>query len=236
MRDEIWSSCAYTASLITLDLCNLESQVRLLESAGVKLLHVDILDGHFSPSMPLGLETVRQLRKKTDLAFDCHIMTDPQEYFIDELLDIGVQQIVFHSETQRHVDGMLNHIHAHGVRAGVALKPATPLTELEYVLEKCDSVLLMLINPGFASARSEQQIPYADRKIRELRRMIDERSLDTRISLDGRISRENIRAYGGGIADQFVLGSTCLRRGELAESLGEMMALREELRKGRGAE
>ncbi len=235
MKKDIWGSCAYTVSLITLDHCNLESQIRILERGGVELLHVDILDGHFSPSMPLGLETVRQLRDRTDMAFDCHIMTDPQDYFIDELLDIGVQQIVFHAETQRHIDGMLNRIHARGVRAGVALKPSTPLSTLEYVLEKCDSVLLMLINPGFASAKNETQVPYADRKIRELREMIDARSLDTRISLDGRISRENIRSWGAGEADQFVLGSTCLRRRELEQSLAEMISLREEVLK-KGAE
>ena len=235
MKNDIWTSCAYTVSLITLDHCNLESQIRMLEKNGVDLLHVDILDGHFSPSMPLGLETVRQLREKTDLAFDCHIMTDPQDYFIDELLDIGVQQIVFHAETQRHIDGMLGRIHSKGVRAGVALKPSTPLSTLDYVLEKCDSVLLMLINPGFAWAKNETQVPYAERKIRELREMIDSRGLDTRISLDGRISRENVRAYGAGLADQFVLGSTCLRRADLDASLKEMFALREEVLKEREA-
>ena len=232
MKNDIWGGCAYTVSLITLDHCNLESQIHILESGGIDLLHVDILDGHFSPSMPLGLETVRQLRQKTDLAFDCHIMTDPQEYFIDELLDIGVQQVVFHAETQRHIDGMINRIHAAGARAGVALKPSTPLSVLDYVLEKCDSVLLMLINPGFASAKNETQVPYADRKIRELCAMIDARGLNTRISLDGRISRQNIRSWGCGAADQFVLGSTCLRRGELEKSLEEMSALRDEVLKG----
>ena len=232
MSRDIWSNCAYTVSLITLDMCDLISQIRILEECGVRLLHVDILDGHFSPSMPLGLETVRQLRRHTDLAFDCHIMTDPQDYFIDELLDIGVQQIVFHAETQNHIDGMLNRIHACGVRAGVALKPSTPLNVLDYVLEKCDSVLLMLINPGYASSKNESQVPYADRKVRELRKMIDERGLSTRISLDGRISWDNILAYGGGIADQFVLGSTCLDRSVLKESLEGLSALRREVLKG----
>lgn len=234
MKKDIWSSCAYTVSLITLDHCNLESQIRILERTGVDLLHVDILDGHFSPSMPLGLETVRQLRDRTGLAFDCHIMTDPQDYFIDELLDIGVQQIIFHAETQSHIDGMLNRIHAKGVRAGVALKPSTPLSAIDYVLEKCDSVLLMLINPGYASSKKEAQVSYADRKIRELREMIDRRGLETRISLDGRVSRENIRNWGSGTADQFVLGSTCLRRDNLENSLREMFSLRDELLEGRG--
>ena len=228
--DNIWNKpCMYTTSLITLDMCNLESQVNLLKEEGMEMLHVDILDGHFSPSMPLGLDTVRQLRAKTDLVFDCHVMVNDQDFFVDELLDIGVQQIVFQAETQPHIDGMLNRIHAKGVRAGVALKPATPLQTLEYVLEKCDTVLLMLINPGYAFVKGETQVAYAERKILELKKMIDDRGLDTKISLDGRISQDNVRAFGKGIADQFVLGSTCLKRDNMRESIRGMMKLRDEV-------
>lgn len=224
--------CGISPSLICLDLCNLESQVRMLEQGGIRMLHVDILDGHFSPSMPLGLDTVRQLRTKTDLAFDCHVMATEQDFFIDELLDIGVQQIIFHAESEPHIDGMLNRIHAKGVRAGVALKPATPLSTLEYVLEKCDTVMLMLINPGYAFVKGEAQVPYADRKIRELRRMIQERELSTKIEIDGRISPDNIRAYGGGEVDFFVVGSTCMNRDHMEESLRALTALRTSVLKG----
>ena len=231
MMNDIWEKpCMYTPSLITLDLCNLESQIRILEAEGIEMLHVDILDGHFSPSMPLGLETVRQLREKTRLAFDCHVMVTEQDYFIDELLDIGVEQIIFHAETQPHIDGMLNRIHAKGVRAGVALKPATPLSTLEYVLEKCDTVLLMLINPGYAFVKGEQPVPYGDRKIRELKQMIRDRGLSTKISLDGRISPQVVRTYGMDLADQFVIGSTCLKKGDqMIPSIRDMLALRAEL-------
>ena len=227
---EIWNeSCILSPSLICLDMCNLEREVRSLEKAGIKMLHVDILDGHFSPSMPLGLDTVRQLRAKTDMFFDCHVMVTEQDYFVDELLDMGVDQIVFHGETQPHIDGMLNRIHAKGVKAGVALKPSTSLTELEYVLDKCDTVLLMLINPGYAFVKGEKQTVYADRKIRELRKMIDDRGLNTKISLDGRISPDNVKTYGAGIADQFVLGSTCIKRDHMVESLQDMNRIREQI-------
>ena len=226
----IWNEkCIISPSLICLDMCNLESQVRILEKAGISMIHVDILDGHFSPSMPLGLDLVRQLRAKTDLAFDCHVMVTEQDYFVDELLDIGVQQIVFHGETQPHIDGMLNRIHAKGVRAGVALRPATPLSMLDYVLEKCDTVLLMLINPGYAFSKGEKQVSYAERKILELRSMIDKRGLDTKIELDGRISRDNFQAYGKGQADIFVSGSTVLVRDRLEETASELVKFREEL-------
>lgn len=226
----VWNDkCIISPSLICLDMCNLEQQVKLLEKSGIKMLHVDILDGHFSPSMPLGLDTVRQLRAKTNLQFDCHVMVTEQDYFVDELLDIGVEQIVFHGETQPHIDGMLNRIHARGVKAGVALKPATPLSTLDYVLEKCDTVLLMLINPGYAFVKGEKQVTYADRKIKELRKKIDTMGLETKIEVDGRISPQNIQDYGNGLVDIFVTGSTCIDRHNMEDSFEKLNALRASL-------
>lgn len=224
---EIWQdSCILSPSLISVcDLCNLEQSVRQLEKAGIEMLHVDILDGHFSPSMPLGLDTVRQLRKKTDLFFDVHVMTAAHDFFIEELLDIGVQNIVFHGEMEPHLDNRLNQIRKAGVKAGVALKPGTPLTMLEYVLEKCDSVLLMLINPGYAQDKAEGQVPYAARKVRQLHEMIRSRGLDTKVILDGRISRQNMADFAPeGLANIFVAGSTCLDKQNLCESAQALIA------------
>ena len=223
----IWNEkCILSPSLISVcDLCNLEGSVRQLEQAGIEMLHVDILDGHFSPSMPLGLDTVRQLRKKTDMLFDVHLMTTAHDFFVEELLDIGVEQLVFHGEMEPHMDNRLNQIRKAGVRAGVALKPGTPLTQLEYVLEKCDAVLLMLINPGYAQSKAEGQVPYASRKVRELHEMIARRGLDTKVILDGRISKQNMEEFGPeGLADIFVAGSTCLDKSDLKNSA---IALRE---------
>lgn len=219
MRDVWKEKYILSPSLICLDMCNLEQQVYELEREGIRMLHIDILDGVFSPSMPLGLETVRQLRSITNLEFDCHVMTQNPKYYVEELLDIGVQQINVQIETIPHVDEMLNMIHRAGVRAGLALKPATPLTDLEYVLEKCDCVLLMLINPGYASVKGESQVPYAERKITELNSMINERKLETLVELDGRVSRENICQFAGSRANIFVAGSTCISRQDIAASV-----------------
>ena len=218
--------CIISPSLICLDMCNLESQIRILEQAGIGVLHVDILDGHFSPSMPLGLDTVRQLRAKTDMFFDCHVMVTEPDYFVDELLDLGADQIVFHAETEPHIDGMINRIHAKGAKAGVALKPATPLSTVEYVLEKCDSVLLMLINPGYAFVKGEKQVSYAERKVKDLRQMIDSRGLETKIEIDGRVSKQNIEAWGAHDVNVFVAGSTCLNKQDLPGSFRELDELR----------
>jgi ribulose-phosphate 3-epimerase len=228
----IWDEkCIIAPSLIGLDMCNLESQIRDIEAAGLTMLHIDILDGRFSPSMPLGLETVRQLREKTGLAFDAHLMVTEPDYFVNELIDIGVQQIIFHGENVNHVDGMLNRIKARGIRTGVALKPSTPLYALEYILEKCDTVLLMLINPGYADSGSENQVTYAERKIRELRTMIQGRNLSTKIEIDGRVSPANIEQYAKeGTVDIFVVGSVCINRHTLTEDMRKLKLLREKYR------
>lgn len=226
MKD-IWNQkCMISPSLICLDMMNLDHQIKELEENGIQMLHIDILDGHFSPSMPLGFETVRQLRNITDLYFECHVMAERPEYFIDELLDIGVQQITFHIETAPHADGLINHIHSAGVRAGLALKPSTPLSALEYEIEKCDSILIMQINPGYASSQGESRVSFSDRKIRDLRTMINEKGLNTKIIIDGRVSLENIQAYGKDIVDIFVGGTTCIFKKDIPGSVRRILELR----------
>lgn len=228
--DIAWhKSCLIAPSLITFDLCNLERQVQLIAGSGLDVIHLDIIDGHFSPSMPLGIETIAQLRRKTDLAFDVHVMAAHHDYFIDALLDVGVQQLTFQVESEPHVDRMLNHIKAAGVRAGVALKPSTPLGVLEYVLERCDTVLLMLTNPGYAGVPGESQVPYAERKISALRDMIGERGLNTAIEIDGRVSKETIRKFAPAAVDMFVAGSMCISRESPAAGLCELAELRHTL-------
>lgn len=226
LKNEVYIS----PSLICLDMLDIVNQVRQLERNGVKMLHIDILDGVFSPSMPLGFELVKQLRQVTDMAFECHVMTNKPEYYVDELLDIGVQQILFHIETANHVDGLINNIHSAGVRAGVALKPSTSLMELEYVIEKCDAVLLMLINPGYASSTMESQITYASRKVNDLAKMINKVGTNTLIELDGRISLDNIVEFAPIGANIFVGGTTCLNRKDIDGSLKEIKRVMENVK------
>ena len=210
MCDKANHSPTLESSLICLDQCNLESEVRRLEALGMTTLHIDILDGAFSPSMPLGLGTVRQLRKKTDMNFDVHLMTLNDDFFIDEMIDIGVQSMCFHAEGVRHTDEQLSRIKRSGIKGGIALKPSTSLHELDFILPDCDFILLMLINPGYAGYRGVTQVPYADRKIRAMRKMVERESPGTKIMIDGRVSWDNVFAYADGFVDSFVLGSTCM--------------------------
>lgn len=233
MKEDIWEQkCIFSPSLICFDLCNLESQIKQLKSSGIQMLHVDILDGYFSPSMPIGLDIVRQLRAKTDLDFDVHLMANSNEFFVKELMDIGVQQIIFHCETEPHIDMLLNKIREKGIRAGVALKPATPLSTLEYVLDKCDTVLLMLINPGYAGNAKEQQVDYAEQKIYKLRQMISQKMLNTKIEIDGRISLSNIKKYANKEVDIFVTGSTCIKSTDIMGSVHNLLQLRKAVMEG----
>ncbi len=210
-------------SLICADLCNLEQSIRSLEKLGVDYLHVDLIDAHFSPSMPLGLETVRQLRNKTALPFDVHLMVEDNEFFIREMAKIGVQQLCFHCESAFHVDRTLSLIQENGISAGIALMPATPFSVLEYCLERISFVLLMLINPGFADRKEEKQVPYAERRVADCRRFLNDRGLDIPIEIDGRVSFESIPRLVAAGADILVTGSSSLfhKGGTLSENFGK---------------
>jgi len=175
-------------SLICADLCNLERDVKRIEALGCSRLHIDVLDGHFSPSMPIGLGTVRQLRAKTSLAFDAHVMATANEFFVNELIDIGVERLCFQIEHEPTPGPLLQKIRNYGVKPGIALSPTTPVSMLEYIIEDCDFVLLMQIDPGYASLPGTQKKNYMHRKITDLNEMIQKYNPKAIIGVDGRVS------------------------------------------------
>ena len=197
-------------SIMCADLVNLEKGISQLSENGFDTLHIDVIDGSFSPSMPLGIETIKRMREITDMNFDVHIMSVNNEYFIAEMLNIGVQSITFHTETTLHTDRLIKLIKNEGVKAAVALNPATALVNLEYVLDELDMVCLMLINPGFATNKKENQVINAQKKINDLSNMIHDRGLTTSIQVDGRVSLDTIAGLVRAGADNLVLGSTSL--------------------------
>jgi len=198
----------FSASLMCADQLNLEAHIRQLEAIGVHYLHVDLMDAHFTPNMPLGLVVLEQLRERTHLPFDVHLMVEDNDFFMRKLLPLGVQVISVHAESARHLDRTLSMIREGGVLAGVALNPATPLNMLDYVLEKVDFVLLMAVNPGFAGQRL---VPITLRKIADCRRFLYERGFaHIPIQVDGNVSFENIPKMVAAGADILVLGSSSL--------------------------
>ena len=206
-------------SIMCCDLCRLEESVRDLEALGVDCLHLDIMDGRFTPNMPLGLEELRQLRSRTPLAFDAHLMVEDNDFFVRRMIEIGVQRISVHVESAVHLDRTLALIRDNGVQAGVALNPATPLSHLEYVIDRLDFVLIMTVNPGFAG---QKLIHSALPKIAACRALLRDRT-DTHIPIqvDGNVSFANIPRMVAAGADILVAGSSSLFHtgGSLRENL-----------------
>ncbi len=197
-------------SLICTDLCNIEKSVSSIKDAGFNMIHIDILDGHFSPSMPIGLDSISQLRAKTKLGFDVHLMTNRNDFFIDEMIKIGCERLCFHYESEDHVDLLIRKIKENGIKVGIALKPATSIMVLDEFLNELDFILLMLINPGYASSKHEEQVPYAEKKIRRCKTQIDLCKKPISIEVDGRIGFDNLNQLLDAGANYFVAGTTTI--------------------------
>ena len=194
-------------SLMCADLCDAGREVERLEALGAAMLHLDIMDGRFAPNMPLGLELVRQLRPRTKLPFDVHLMVEDNDWFVGELARVGVERIAVHAESARHLERTLALIRDAGALAGVALNPATSPQVLEYVLDRLDFVLAMTVNPGFAG---QKMVSSAFRKIAACRRFLDEHGSAAAIEVDGNVSFANIPQMVAAGARVLVAGSSSL--------------------------
>ncbi|MGQ9589362.1 MAG: ribulose-phosphate 3-epimerase [Planctomycetota bacterium] len=224
-------------SLMCADAGYLAEEIRRLEELGADWLHFDVMDGRFVPNLPLGLGLIRDARRLTALPFDVHLMVRENDLFVDLLASIGVERISVHAESAVHLDRTLERIRQTGARAGVALNPATPLSALDYVLERLDYLLLMTVNPGYAG---QKLVPSAIRKIADARAYLERRELRVPIEVDGNVSFEHIPRMVAAGADVLVAGSSSLYRAgrSRAENFARLeRAVREglELRGDRGA-
>jgi ribulose-phosphate 3-epimerase len=204
-------------SIMCADLCHLEDHVRQLESVGCDILHFDLMDTHFTPNMPLGLVTLEQLRAKTALPFDAHLMVQTNDLLVRELGKIGVQYISVHVESCTHLDRTLGLIRDTGAKAGAALNPATPIECLEYVLDRLDFVLIMTVNPGFAG---QKLVPAGLRKLADTAKFLKARGRNIPIQVDGNVSFEHIPAMVAAGADILVAGTSSIfsKTGSLREN------------------
>lgn len=168
------------------------------------MIHLDVMDGHYVPNLSFGYPLIKRIRQLTSKPLDVHLMvTNPAEY-IDRLAEIGVQWISFHQESEYHSHRLLHKIRGLGIKAGLALNPATPLNTLDSILPDLDYVLLMSVNPGFSA---QKFIPGVLEKVRKLRAMIDAAGLDTLIEVDGGVNSENAPSLISAGADILVSAS-----------------------------
>lgn len=191
-------------SILSADFAALGEDVKKVERAGAQYLHIDVMDGAFVPSLSLGFPIIQSIRKLTDMVFDVHLMICNPDRYIAEFAAAGADIITVHAEACPHLNRTIASIKEQGVKAGVVLNPATPLTDLEYILEDLDMVLLMTVNPGFGG---QKYIESCTRKIQDLRKLITDRGLNIDIEVDGGIKLDNVKKVLDAGANVIVAGS-----------------------------
>ena len=198
-------------SILSSDFARLAEEVAAAARGGATLVHVDVMDGHFVPNITLGPPIVTSLHKATPLPLDVHLMIENADRYLQAFVDAGAAWISLHQEAVPHLERQVAFLRERGVRAGVALNPATPLTALDEILPELDYVLVMSVNPGFGG---QKFIPGALDKIRRLHRIIQDRGLKTQIEVDGGVDAGNIRALVEAGAEVLVAGSAVFGKGD----------------------
>ena len=206
-------------SILSADFSKLGEEVREVEACGADLIHCDVMDGHFVPNITIGPMVIKALSKVTKLPLDVHLMIEKPERYIKEFIEAGSKMLTIHVEATTHLQRHIQHIKEQGVKAGVSLNPSTPLEALDYILSEADFVLIMTVNPGFGGQKFlRSMLP----KIKQLRKMINEKGLSAEIEVDGGIGVENIKDASQAGADIFVAGNAIFGSGDYRKTIQAM--------------
>lgn len=209
-------------SLLSADFARIADEIATIANAGADYLHLDVMDGRFVPNITWGPKIIGDLRKLSDLPFDCHLMIVEPERYVDEFRKAGADIITFHYEATPHAQRLLAHIRSLGAKAGISLCPQTPVSMLHDVIDDCDLVLIMSVNPGFGGQRF---IPRAMEKLREARALIDARNPRCELEVDGGVGAANLRAVVDAGADVVVMGSSVFGTPDAGATLRQLRSL-----------
>ena len=211
-------------SILSADFARLAVDIARVEQTGIRMLHIDVMDGHFVPNLTLGPPVLKSIRKITKLTLDIHLMIEDPDKFAPMFIEAGADQISVHQEACRHLDRTIRMIQSEGARAGVVLNPATPIQTLDDVLEIVDFVLIMSVNPGF---EAQQFIPNALNKIRALDMRRKALGLQLPIEIDGGINLENLGDVIRAGCDWVVAGSSVFHSDDPATTVKRMQQIAE---------
>jgi ribulose-phosphate 3-epimerase len=208
-------------SILSADFAHLGDDVQRAQQAGAQYLHYDVMDGKFVPSISFGMPVLRCVRKITDMVLDVHLMIEEPERYIDEFADCGADIITVHQEACKDLKKAIQMIHAKGVKAGVSIKPKTPIKAIEEILDQADMILLMTVEPGFGG---QAYIPESTEKIQSLRKILNERGLSTDIEVDGGIKKGNVQVVLDAGANVIVAGSAVFG-GDIEQNVKDFMEI-----------
>jgi ribulose-phosphate 3-epimerase len=203
-------------SILSADFTKLGEELKHVENAGADWIHIDVMDGHFVPNITYGPIIVEACKRATSLPLDVHLMIENPDLSIPDFINAGADYISVHAEACAHLNRTIQMIKEKGVKAGVALNPATPMDSLEWVLEYLDFILVMSVNPGFGG---QSFIPNSLEKVKTIKKMITDKGLSTLIQIDGGVSKNTILKIASAGVDSFVAGSAIFGSKDYKETI-----------------